>query len=1219
MKFLIGILFLFSFTCYAQEGSVIYEDESGKKISHISSIYPNGDGSYWLLSQAWFTKFDKGILTNYRPSSEIGENMLRVQGYMWKDGRCYFSLQKNNFYVDSITYYCGFFNNGEFEIKSADYKWSTRKNFNSEIIYILGNDSLKGGFREPFNPNNGSVQNGLNILFSYNEFGEEILVNSNFDTLNLYTSHLHEEQKYFLNIDSVRLKNPSFQFIPAAWFQADISSFSFDGNYLYKLLPTGKVAKIDQDLNVSEISFESTKYPLRIAEDKKGNYYVSSLDYPGVRYFDKRGKLLSEIPLKISNYFLTHFVNAGNEIFFRSTMDRELVVFTDGSIHKIFKGNYFADITTGSEKVIISKIKQGNDRAFFYHEGSESLSFRINGPPIHLDSENILWVNAFSKLEKITPSPILENLYEFKPKDENVNSVFNTSFKSKNSIINITAYKQKDISGTVSSRDDIDYSSIEIFSLTGGDNSSFSLEGNLRCTDLLNDSILVFNEFLPNISGTPRFSRKPLRIKFFNLKSRTFKEVDAWKYFDGKYYSDSDVFHLSENGQKVVHFEVSDGFRINEFYELANKKVVLELKSDDNIYSYFLSNEKGFKKIFEPKRRALLALQSQSNILFVNDSTFTIVSENGEVVKKEKVTMPKVVGKLISGYFEAVLDSFVLQVSRGDLKLFNTVDLTSRQVDLYFDNRKIDIGILNNPYQNGDYFIKDKSSNGFFIVPLKTLTQSDSIVLAEKLELKNIGYTFFHTKSGIYYLSRNENKRTAVNFYNFEFQPSIKTFRIDFNSVKFNPEGLEVSKVLEWSKVPSEYNYDENNLVFYVSSPSNYVPESIEYSYKLEGLKNSYWKTIKGDSISLSNLPPGKYKLLVKAENKYNLESNTLEYEFEILPPWYQTWIFRISVGLLVVLVFFGFYKIRTNQLRKRQKELEQTVEERTREVVIQKEEADKQREIAEEKNQEILDSINYAKRLQNAILPPPKLVEKWLKDSFILYLPKDIVAGDFYWMETLEVEGEELVMFSAADCTGHGVPGAMVSVVCSNAMNRAVKDFNLHDPGKILDKVVELVQSHFEKSEDVVKDGMDVALCVLNKKKKIVWFSGAHNPLYRVTSLGTSVDENLKTIEFGDRKLVEYKADKQPVGAFDNMKPFSTQEIKLNPNDVVYLSSDGFPDQFGGEKGKKYKYGKFKDFLLSMESENMDKQREMLNMEFESWKGEIEQVDDVCVIGVRV
>ena len=261
-----------------------------------------------------------------------------------------------------------------------------------------------------------------------------------------------------------------------------------------------------------------------------------------------------------------------------------------------------------------------------------------------------------------------------------------------------------------------------------------------------------------------------------------------------------------------------------------------------------------------------------------------------------------------------------------------------------------------------------------------------------------------------------------------------------------------------------------------------------------------------------------------------------------------------------------------------------------------------------EEKNQEIMDSITYAKRIQSAILPPPKLVKQYLENSFILYKPKDIVAGDFYWME---LAGNQ-VLFAAADCTGHGVPGAMVSVICNNGLNRSVREHGITEPGKILDKTREIVLQEFEKSEEEVKDGMDIALVALTREKKkeerektVLKYAGAHNPLWVIRKDGTEVEE--------------IKANKQPIGKFDDPKPFITHEVQLNPGDAFYVFSDGFADQFGGEKGKKFKAANFKKLLLSIQSESMDRQKELIDEAFEKWRGNLEQLDDVCVIGVRI
>lgn len=249
--------------------------------------------------------------------------------------------------------------------------------------------------------------------------------------------------------------------------------------------------------------------------------------------------------------------------------------------------------------------------------------------------------------------------------------------------------------------------------------------------------------------------------------------------------------------------------------------------------------------------------------------------------------------------------------------------------------------------------------------------------------------------------------------------------------------------------------------------------------------------------------------------------------------------------------------------------------------------------------NKDILDSINYAKRLQDAILPPQEFLDQCISQNFIYYKPKDIVAGDFYWAEKV---GDKFFI-AAADSTGHGVPGALVSVVCSNALNRTIKEFKLTDPGKILDKTRELVLETFEKSASEVKDGMDISLLCIDSKNKNIFWSGANNPLWYIQ----------------DNELKEIKADKQPIGKSDYPKPFTTHQIEYKENTTFYLFTDGLADQFGGPNGKKFKYKQFSDLLVKSNNLSQKKQADIINKAFSDWKGDLEQVDDVCVIGIKL
>jgi serine phosphatase RsbU (regulator of sigma subunit) len=274
-----------------------------------------------------------------------------------------------------------------------------------------------------------------------------------------------------------------------------------------------------------------------------------------------------------------------------------------------------------------------------------------------------------------------------------------------------------------------------------------------------------------------------------------------------------------------------------------------------------------------------------------------------------------------------------------------------------------------------------------------------------------------------------------------------------------------------------------------------------------------------------------------------------------------------------------------------------------------------KQKEIVEHKNKEILDSINYAKYIQNALLPSEKAISELHIDCFILFKPKDIVSGDFYWIHNNPASGSNLneVYIAAVDCTGHGVPGALVSVVGNNGLNRCVKEFGIHDTGKILDKLSDLVEETFEKSENELKDGMDISLLKigdvhyneLQKAQVSVQWSGANNPLWIIKKDSQIIDE--------------VKADKQPVGKFDNRKLFTTHHLVLEKGDRLFLFTDGYADQFGGPKGKKFMYKQLEEVLISSKHFPLSEQRSALEQSFTNWKGSLDQVDDVCIIGISV
>ena len=259
------------------------------------------------------------------------------------------------------------------------------------------------------------------------------------------------------------------------------------------------------------------------------------------------------------------------------------------------------------------------------------------------------------------------------------------------------------------------------------------------------------------------------------------------------------------------------------------------------------------------------------------------------------------------------------------------------------------------------------------------------------------------------------------------------------------------------------------------------------------------------------------------------------------------------------------------------------------------------QKELIETKNKEILDSITYAKRIQEAILPSEKLVKSFLPESFILYMPKDIVAGDFYWIET----SGDLILLAAADCTGHGVAGALMSMMGVSLLNQIVNEKKITAPAQILNHLHSAVITALKQSQNDSHDGMDIALCSFDLKNKQVIFAGANRPLWIVRN----------------NEVLTIAPDKIPIGGLqiEKKESYTNHTNALQAGDCIYLFTDGYADQFGGEHGKKLMTKTFKEMLISISGKKMQEQQTHLKDYFEKWKGENEQVDDVLVIGVKI
>ena len=433
----------------------------------------------------------------------------------------------------------------------------------------------------------------------------------------------------------------------------------------------------------------------------------------------------------------------------------------------------------------------------------------------------------------------------------------------------------------------------------------------------------------------------------------------------------------------------------------------------------------------------------------------------------------------------------------------------------------------------------------------------------------------------------------------------LKIRKPDFN-VFFNQVKNENKILFDITNL----RFDPENKAINVNiiAPYYIKKNSTQYQYFVEGHMNDWsaWST--SQSISLI-VESGSYTLHVRAKSIWGIMSEIKSLQFFIKPPFTKSTLFYVLIGLGIIVLFLITSKIRERKLLHDKKILEHKVKVRTIEIQEQKEEIESQRDkmivqhdMILEQKEDITASINYASRIQNAVLPIKDHFDKSFSDHFILFKPRDIVSGDFYWI----AEDKDKLYFTAADCTGHGVPGAFMSMLGISSLNEIFgsKSDKL-TANKILNQLREKIKFslHQTGKEGENKDGMDMALCILHKKKNILEYAGAYNPLYLIR----------------DGELHEYKADRMPVGIYHVEKDsFTNHEIKIKKGDIIYIFSDGFVDQFGGPAQTKFKSLNMKKLLLEINNKPMKDQKQIMEEKFEKWKGELNQIDDIIFIGIK-
>ncbi len=386
---------------------------------------------------------------------------------------------------------------------------------------------------------------------------------------------------------------------------------------------------------------------------------------------------------------------------------------------------------------------------------------------------------------------------------------------------------------------------------------------------------------------------------------------------------------------------------------------------------------------------------------------------------------------------------------------------------------------------------------------------------------------------------------------------------------------------------------------------------SVQYKVRLIGAQEEWQTPTKQTYVNFPALPHGEYRFEVIAKNNsglWNTEPQSIS--FTIKPPFWQTlWFISILVFVIIVSIIL-FIKVRERSLLREKAELETKVQQRTVEI-------SQKNNLLAKKNKDITDSINYARRIQSAIMPTQAKMKELLKSSFIYYRPKDIVSGDFHW----NTFHNDRLIVAAADCTGHGVPGAFMSMISISSLNKIVKENQIVDPARILDNMRRDIVHDLKQSGEQAKDGLDIALLSIDIKKNIVFFSGAYNSMYVLRKnkiIESSLNYDFPYSIFGEY-LIEVKADRMPIGVSERMdRNFTTKAIQMEKGDSLFISTDGYIDQFGGEKGKKFMSKRFKKLLFEMPYNQSDASVKLLDDQFVNWRGTHEQIDDVLIIGIN-
>lgn len=770
-------------------------------------------------------------------------------------------------------------------------------------------------------------------------------------------------------------------------------------------------------------------------------------------------------------------------------------------------------------------------------------------------------------------------------------------------------------------------------------------------------------------------TNKGLSILHRNLPFRIMREQDYYTGIGNAFIKHKDRYYLGTN-EGVYHFDMPQRvvtpippIAIYSFNFLSLEDCLIATSID----GLFRVNDNSVERLSANYSREIIAIErdpEENPALFLSTgkTNFAIQRVNSsfsvdtilyygnvrdEIIRIVQIPDQKEKDSL---YFYAGL------ITKGLAKIVVDKKLTGAKLSYFSENVGFEQGYMLPSYLKNDIYFFGRNqtalelSNGSFIPspffkevlgsatsylsaedsygniyleahgPLKILTKEEDGYFIDSTTYKGLGLGFLnaiYTDEDCVWLIWEQGTMQLMNTFQ---QPDNTPLNVIFKAINYGKNGEQLNP---YASGTVNIDYEDNDINFRFGSPYFRKNEELSFSFMLEGYDKKFSPWLSDRKAFYTNLPNGSYTFKVRVKNHQDRVSEVLSYSFIIDRPWYKTYwayllYFIFGGSLIYTLIQLNAYRLKAANQR-----LQNLVNKKTAEVKKQNEslrnkneEIEKQRFELADKNKNIIDSINYAKRIQTALLQSEDQIDSELPEHFVFFQPKDIVSGDFYWARK-KIHGTKKHWFvTVGDCTGHGVPGAFLTMLATSFLNEAIIEKDFIQPNEILNDLRQKIIKDLHQGEDNTnKDGMDMALIRIDLNSLELNYAGAFNPLWVVRN----------------NEFIEIKADKFPISYQINAADFTNHTLQLEKGDTIYLFSDGYPDQFGGVKytkemlnygikqgssrpeGKKLKSANFKRLLLTIHQLPMQTQKEELFKFLQLWKGELEAVDDICVIGIRV